>query len=76
MTWKPNYTPKSGKPVEETSQALWHNGLDVYLQKICWTTHQNHIDGEMLTENFFSSRRFAPWFNTLNTEPVTQWAGK
>lgn len=58
MTWSPNYTPPSVKPSEDISKTVWHNGLDVYLQSIFRRTHKNYIDGQMLTENFFSSRRF------------------
>ena len=60
MTWNPNYTPPS-QPAEADQAvdqaALWHNGLDVYLQCIFRKTHNNYIDGQMLTENFFSSKR-------------------
>jgi hypothetical protein len=60
MTWKPDYEPPtsiSDKQTQSSSQTLWHNGLDVYLQSIFRRTHKNYIDGQMLTENFFSSRR-------------------
>ena len=57
MTWKPNYAVPS--LVMEQPTDLWHNGLDVYLQCIFRRTHTNYIDGQMLTENFFSSKRCA-----------------
>jgi hypothetical protein len=61
MTWNPNYCA----PDEAQSAEKWHNGLDVYLQCIFRKTHANYINGQMLTENFFSSRRFHVIFVSL-----------
>jgi hypothetical protein len=70
MTWTPNYVPSPadaplglaslGDVSTEAPQntTKWHNGLDVYLQHIFQKTHSNYINGQMLTQNFFSSRRY------------------
>jgi hypothetical protein len=62
MTWKPDFSPPTSHAPQPQGvldkSNLWHNGLDVYLQSIFRQTHINYINGQMLTENFFSSRRY------------------
>ena len=59
MTWEPQFSSLISPPEDQPDMRcpVWHNGLDVYLQSIFRKTHRNYINGQMLSENFFNSRR-------------------